>query len=154
MNRYEQLLSSSDENIVIIEKNFRSKAKGLCKGNKIGISKDIKSINEKACVLSEELGHHYTSAGNIIDLQDTMNRKQECRARLWAYDKMIGLVGIINAFNANCRNRHEIAEFLDVTEEFLNDALECYKKKYGICKIVDNYVIYFIPSLSVAKIFE
>lgn len=39
MNTYEQLLSSSDENITVIEKNFKSKAKGLCKGNKIGISK-------------------------------------------------------------------------------------------------------------------
>lgn len=36
-----------------------------------------------ACILAEEFGHHYTSFGDIIDLSDPSNRKQEHRARLW-----------------------------------------------------------------------
>lgn len=153
MNKYEQLLSSSDESIIIIEKQFKSKAKGLCKGNKIGISKDIDTSIEKACVLAEELGHHYTSVGNIIDLSSVQNRKQERQARLWAYNKQIGLSGIIRAFNHGCKNSHEIAEYLEVTEEFLCEAIECYKNKYGICATVDNYIIYFIPNLTVGEKF-
>lgn len=153
MNKYEQLLSSSDESIIIIEKQFKSKAKGLCKGNKIGISKDIDTSIEKACVLAEELGHHYTSVGNIIDLSSVQNRKQERQARLWAYNKQIGLSGIIRAFNRGCKNSHEIAEYLEVTEEFLCEAIECYKNKYGICATVDNYIIYFIPNLTVGEKF-
>lgn len=153
MNKYEQLLSSSDKSIIIIEKQFKSKAKGLCKGNKIGISKDIDTSIEKACVLAEELGHHYTSVGNIIDLSSVQNRKQERQARLWAYNKQIGLSGIIRAFNRGCKNSHEIAEYLEVTEEFLCEAIECYKNKYGICATIDNYIIYFIPNLTVGEKF-
>ena len=30
---------------------------------------------EKACVLAEELGHHYTTIGDIIDQKESENRK-------------------------------------------------------------------------------
>lgn len=153
MNVYEQLLSSSDENIIVIEKQFKSKAKGLCKGNKIGISADIDNSIEKACILAEELGHHYTTVGNIVDMTDAQNRKQERQARLWAYNKQIGLAGIIRSFEAGCQDMHEIAEYLEVTEEFLHEAIECYRNKYGIYTTLDNYIIYFIPNLTVAELF-
>ncbi len=151
MNVYEQLLSSSDENIIVIEKQFKSKAKGLCKGNKIGISADIDTSTEKACVLAEELGHHYTTVGNIVDMTDAQNRKQERQARLWAYNKQIGLAGIIRAFGAGCQDMHEIAEYLEVTEEFLHEAIECYRNKYGVFTTLDNYIIYFIPNLTIGE---
>lgn len=153
MNNYEQLLDEYDD-IYIVEKRFKSKAKGLCKGSKIGISKDIETSTEKACVLSEELGHYHTTVGNIINLSDAQNRKQERQARLWAYNNRIGLYGLINAYENGCRDRYEIAEFLNVTEEFLNDAIKCYREKYGVYTTVDNYTVYFIPNLVVGKKFE
>lgn len=150
MNAYEQLLSSSGENIIVVEKNFKSQAKGLCKGNKIGISKAISTSTEKACILAEELGHHYTTVGNILDQSSVSNRKQELRARMWAYNKLIGLIGIIKSYEHGCQSYHEMAEYLDVTEEFLRDALKRYHQKYGVCTTVDNYIIYFEP-LGVVK---
>lgn len=154
MNTYEQLLSSSDENITVIEKNFKSKAKGLCKGNKIGISKKIPTFSEKACVLAEELGHHYTTVGNILDQSSVSNRKQELRARMWAYNKIIGLMGLIRCYEYGCQTLCEMAEYLEVTEEFLSEALERYRQKYGEFVSVDNYIIYFIPCLAIMKIEE
>lgn len=151
MNAYEQLLSSSGENIIVVEKNFKSQAKGLCKGNKIGISKAISTSTEKACILAEELGHYYTTVGNILDQSSVSNRKQELRARMWAYNKLIGLMGIIKSYEHGCQSYHEMAEYLDVTEEFLRDALEKYRQKYGVCTTVDNYIIYFEPGLGVVK---
>lgn len=151
MNAYEQLLSSSGENIIVVEKNFKSQAKGLCKGNKIGISKAISTSTEKACILAEELGHHYTTVGNILGQSSVSNRKQELRARMWAYNKLIGLIGIIKSYEHGCQSYHEMAEYLDVTEEFLKDALERYRQKYGMYTIVDNYIIYFEPGLGVVK---
>lgn len=150
MNAYEQLLSSSGENIIVVEKNFKSQAKGLCKGNKIGISKAISTSTEKACILAEELGHHYTTVGNILGQSSVSNRKQELRARMWAYNKLIGLMGIIKSYEHGCQSYHEMAEYLDVTEEFLRDALKRYHQKYGVCTTVDNYIIYFEP-LGVVK---
>lgn len=52
----------------------------------------------KKCVLAEELGHYHTTVGDILDLSTASNQKQEYRARLWTYDKMIGLSGIISAY--------------------------------------------------------
>lgn len=93
----------------------------------------------------EELGHHYTSTGNILDMSVVQNRKQERQARIWAYNKQIGLRGLINAYEHGCRNRYEIADYLEVTEEFLEESIKCYREKYGVCTTVDNYVIYFEP---------
>ena len=47
-----------------------------------------------------------------------------------------------------------MAEHLDVTEQFLQNAIDCYRSKYGICVQVDNYVIGFEPSLYVMELFE
>ena len=153
MNNYEQLLNEYDD-VHIVEKRFKSKAKGLCKGKKIGISVDIETSTEKACVLSEELGHYYTTVGNIINLSDAQNRKQERQARLWAYNNQIGLYGLIRAYENGCKSRYEVAEFLNVTEEFLGEAINTYRDKYGVYATVDNYVVYFIPQLVVSKRFE
>lgn len=109
---------------------------------------------EKACVLAEELGHHYTSSGNILDQSSVQNRKQEQVARTWAYNKLIGLVGIVDAYKTGCRSRSEMADHLNVTEEFLSEALERYRNKYGTYTAVDNYIIYFEPSLGVLEIQE
>lgn len=151
MNAFEQLLSSSDKSIIVIEKKFKSEAKGLCKGNKIGINNAIDTSAEKSCILAEELGHYYTTVGDIIDQSNTTNRKQELRARLWAYNRQIGLRGIIKTFEHGCGNMHEMAEYLDVTEDFLQEAIVAYRNKYGICTEFDNYIIFFEPHLAVLK---
>lgn len=78
-----------------------------------------------------------------------MNRKQEYRARLYGYNLKIGLLGIIDAYKNGCRNIHDIADYLDVTEEYLAEAIACYRSKYGEFVKIDNYAIYFIPSLAV-----
>jgi len=126
--------------------------KGLYINGNIAVNTSVKTSSDTGCVLAEELGHHYTSVGNIIDMKDAYNRKQERQARLWSYNKLIGLRGIINAFEAGCQNRHEMAEYLEVTEEFLQDCIDSYRNKYGVGYAVDNYYIMFIPNLAVGKI--
>lgn len=148
---YEDLLHEADnEHLTVKEKPLQG-SDGRISRNRIAIRRNISTTTEKTCVLAEELGHHYTSTGNIIDLTDPNSRKQECRARLWGYNRLIGLVGIIKAFEHGCRSRYEMAEFLGVTEEFLDDALKAYQSKYGVCTTVDNYTIYFTPSLAVVR---
>lgn len=152
MNKYETLLNEANvEGLIVKEKSLKYN-NGRIKGNRIAIRKDIETTVKKACVLAEELGHHYTTVGSIIDLENPENRKQERQARLWAYNKQIGLRGLIRAYEYGCRSRHEIAEYLEVTEEFLQDAIDCYREKYGVCTAVDDYYIMFIPNLAVGKI--
>lgn len=153
---YETLLNeATSNNIHVIEKaSFKSDAKGLINDNVIGLSQTIHNDTERACILAEELGHYYTSSGNILDIKNIANAKQEHIARLWAYNKMIGLMGIVNAHKARCQNRHEVAEYLGVTEQFLMEALECYRSKYGAYAFIDNYIIGFEPNLYVVEKFE
>lgn len=152
INTYEALLDeASDIGLTVKEKPLKYN-NGRIKGSRIAIRQDITTTTEKSCVLAEELGHHYTSVGNILDMTSAANRKQERQARLWAYNKQIGLIGLVRAFEHGCQNRFEIAEYLEVTEEFLEECIECYRNKYGICKQVDNYVVYFIPQLSMMKL--
>lgn len=152
INTYEALLDeASDIGLTVKEKPLKYN-NGRIKGSRIAIRQDITTTTEKSCVLAEELGHHYTSVGNILDMTSAANRKQERQARFWAYNKQIGLFGLVRAFEHGCQNRFEIAEYLEVTEEFLEECIECYRNKYGICKRLDNYVVYFIPQLSIMKL--
>lgn len=148
---YEEMqILHDDLNIVEMDLSEVSGLKGLYVNGRIAINAKM-SDTEKACVLAEELGHHYTTYGNILDQSNTSNRKQELRARAWAYNKQIGLLGLIRAYEHGCRNRFEIAEYLEVTEEVLEECLVFYRNKYGVCANVDNYVVYFIPNLVIMK---
>lgn len=148
---YEEMqILHDDLNIVEMDLSEVSGLKGLYVNGRIAINVKMSDI-EKACVLAEELGHHYTTYGNILDQSNTSNRKQELRARAWAYNKQIGLLGLIRAYEHGCRNRFEIAEYLEVTEEVLEECLVFYRNKYGMCQSIDNYVVYFIPHLVIMK---
>lgn len=155
MNGYEILLDNAQNDNITVTEHFDLSGthfKGLYCDGTIAIDNRLSGQTEKACVLAEELGHHYTSSGNILDQSSVENRKQEQIARTWAYNKLIGLVGIVDSYKAGCRNRSEMADHLDVTEEFLSEALERYRNKYGTYTTVDNYIIYFDPSLAVLEI--
>ncbi len=147
---YDELLATANEKGIIVKEKSLSGNDGRIMGNRIAIRKDM-TTTEKACVLAEELGHHETTVGNIIDMSVSWNRKQERQARLNGYNRMIGLMGIIRAYEKGCQNQHEIAEFLNVTEEYLLECIECYRDKYGTMKSIDNYTVYFIPYLAVMK---
>ena len=136
--------------LVVKEKSLQS-GDGRIFNNKIAIRQDIPTETEKSCVLAEELGHHHTSVGNILNMEDLSNRKHERQARLWGYNKLIGLTGIVNAFESGCQSAYEAAEFLEVTVEYLQECIDCYRDKYGICTEIDNYIIYFIPNLAVME---
>lgn len=150
---YEQLLTTADQNGLLVKEKKLAKHDGLLKGKRIAIRKDIETQAEKSCVLAEELGHHYTSSGDILDQDNIMKQKQEYRARLYGYNLKIGLTGLIRAYEAGCRNLYEMAEFLDATEEYLRESIRCYRSKYGVCVAIDNYVIYFEPFAVMRMIF-
>jgi hypothetical protein len=151
---YEKLLREADnEGIEIYENNYIGKLKGLYVDNTITINTNVTSSVEKKCILIEELGHHHTSCGDIIDQSKLENRKQERRARAWGYEKLVGITKLIDAFKYGVKNRYELSKYLDVTEEYIEEVLNHYKQKYGLFYQIDNYVVYFEP-LAVMEIWE
>lgn len=94
--------------------------KGLYKNNCIAIDCYL-TEREKKCTLGEELGHHYTSCGNIIDLRYAVSKKQERKAREWGAKKLIDYDDFIRACNMY-DNIYQIADELEVTY----DVVEAY----------------------------
>lgn len=148
---YEELLNTADNAKINVSEYPLCASDGRIKGKHIVIRKTLDTNTEKSCVLAEELGHYYTTCGNILDQSVIANRKQEYRARLYGYNIKIGLMGIVKAYLSGCHDIYEMAEYLDVTEEYLQEAIRCYKSKYGLFASVDNFIIYFEPCLAVAQ---
>lgn len=148
------LIEAEDKGIKVKEKKLDYNLKGLYKNNKIIIDSNLLTDIEKKCILCEEIGHHETSFGNIIDDTDIMSQKQEVRARRWGIEHTVDLIKIINAFEYGCSSRFEMASYLGVTEDYLDAAIENYRKRYGLFFEVDKYVIYFEPYLKIIKKFN
>ena len=153
MITYEDILIEAENHgLVTREKPLRAH-KGRIKGSRIAINNRL-TERDKKCVLAEELGHHYTASGDILDQSSTLNRKQELHGRVYAYNKLIGLMGIVDAYKNHCMSLSESAEYLEVTEDFLQDALSYYKSKYGKCTTIDNYIVFFEPCIAVLEIYN
>ena len=101
------------------------------------------------CALAEELGHHFTTAGDcLIDTGGdpaSVGRAEE-RAKRWAANALVPLPDIADAFQSGCRTRSEVAESLDVTEAFLMECIGVYRRRYGKWVILpDGFAICFDP---------
>lgn len=142
---YEKLLIDANLLDIQVKELDLKTADGLCYGNRIAINKNLKTDREKYCVLAEELGHYHKTVGNILDITKINNAKQENIARRWAYNELIQISSIVDAYKHGLRNIYEIADFLNVTEEFLKEALENYAYQYGLYYIYENYIIKFNP---------
>lgn len=147
MDKAEELRQqAADCGADVIDWDFGSdRIKGMYCNGVIAISKNLKDSTEQACVLAEEIGHHLTASGNILDQHQVENRKQELKGRAWAYDRLIGLDGIVRAHDAGCQSRYEAAEYLCVSEGTLQDAIDYYHEKYGLYVKVGRHTIYFEP---------
>ena len=128
MSKYEDLIGEYEDMLDIEEHSMCHE--GLYGDDTIWINKELPE-QRKACILAEELGHYETSVGNILDLNDLNNAKQERAARLWAYNKLIPLEHIKEACRNGCTDIYEIAEYLDIDEAFLRESIICYESKYG-----------------------
>lgn len=152
LNSYEIGLDECyNDNVTVVEKRFKSKAKGLWKNNVIGISKDIDTIAERNCILAEEHGHFKTTVGNILDLNNINNLKQENKARAVAIEKLCSLKKIVEAVKKGAINRYEVAHYLDITDQFFDDAIEYHKRKQGLCCECDGFLIYFEPCFGILR---
>ena len=137
----------NDNGIEIIPSDFGSKRiRAVYCDDVIGLSPLVETDREKKCLLAEEFAHHQLNHGNILK-----DPHQETIARRSAHDRLIGLDGLIRAYEAGCNSFNEVADYLDVTEEFLNEAIKEYASRYGTHAIKGNYIIAFIPNLQIYK---
>lgn len=152
MNRYEKMLVKAEESgIKSYELPFKEDCG--CYIDNVAYINRTSTNAAKHGILGEELGHHFTSDGNILNQNDTNNIKQERKARAWGYEHTVPLTLLVEAIDYPCLNRTELAEYLEVTEEYLLEALNYYKEKYGLYVTIGKYTIWFEP-LRILKMFE
>ena len=127
MTKYEQLMAKHDD-LYIEERPMKND--GLYADGCVWINSNMPE-SRKYCTLAEEIGHYETSVGDILDLADTNNRRQENIARKWAYEEILPRENILFALQDGHTEIWDMAEYLDVDEEFLKGAL----KHYGLLDI-------------------
>lgn len=142
-----ELLSIIDDlQIKLVEKDMTSiNLKGLYLDNIIVLEKNLESDAERASIIAEEIGHYITAANNILDQSSLHNQKEEEKAHRWAAQCIITPIKLIQAFEAGVSSRYELAEFLGVTEEFIENSIPLLKKLNGDSITIDEYIIHFDP---------
>lgn len=150
-----ELLSIIDDlQIKLVEKDMTSiNLKGLYLDNIIVIEKKLENDAERASIIAEEIGHHFTATDNILDQSSLHNQKEEEKAHRWAAQYAITPVKLIKAFEAGISSRYELAEFLGVTEVFIENSLPLLQKLYGNLITINEYTINLDP-LWIYKSFE
>lgn len=82
LNTYEQLLQDADDAHVTVHEAIdlngdtvsSKRLDGLYIDNHIALDSQLKTTAEKTAILAEEIGHHFTSVGDITDLKDADSR--------------------------------------------------------------------------------
>jgi len=147
---YEELAIEFEEEVMIFER--KQVNNGYYCDGVIAIKDSITEV-EKNCTLAEELGHYFTTHGNILDQTMIINVKKEIIARRWAFRKLLPLEIFVEAFEKRRLNKYDMIEDLNVTEEFLESCINYYKQKYGAGTKINNYTIIFEPYLQIIKWF-
>ena len=88
-------------------------------------------IDEK-CVLAEELGHYYMDATYPASSNDKiLIDKQEYRAKKWSYYVLIPFEKLKLAIKNGINTLYSLANYFDVTEEYMQNCINFYYSKYG-----------------------
>ncbi|RIN43310.1 ImmA/IrrE family metallo-endopeptidase [Staphylococcus succinus] len=144
MGNYEQLLIAND-NIKIKETNVLPEELGGVNVDKIILLNSKNKHVNKIEILAEELAHYKITYGDIRDQTNMLNRKFELKARRLGCELAVSLDDIIEAFHHGVHNLYGIAEFLEVSENYVLKVIEHYKMKYGLSIYHNGYVIKFEP---------
>ncbi len=147
MYLHEELLDKGlKEGLFIKEIRLKSNSKALCKGRKIAINTNILNTSiQKRCFLSEEMWHNKVTVGNITDIRDIRNLKQERFARKCSFNELVPIYKIASAISNYCISLEEIYDYLGVTSEYFHEAIKYYIQKYGSHYTCKDYTLFFEP---------
>ncbi len=142
MNRIYEL--AEIENIEIIEKKMTGNNRGFYADNVMMLDSRMSRKSKKGKAF-EELGHHFTSAGDIIDLKNKNNAKQEYKARAWGYEHHVSISDLVQCLLKAGDDIDYFLELLDVEPEDFLCVIKHYISKYGNYYKYDSYILVFNP---------
>lgn len=134
------LFLAHSENIIVEKFNLEPPLKGIyiCQSERppiIGISNSIENLSEERSIMAEELGHHFTSAGDCLPKQffNYAHRltidKAEYKALKWAANYLIPDKDLLKALRDGIYRPGEIAEFFCVNLQIATLRIDLFKKQ-------------------------
>lgn len=92
----------------------------------VALDCDISGAEERVC-LAHELGHCETMSFYNIYSPCDVRGKHEYRANRWAIKKLIPISQFRNALKNGYTDIHSLAEYFNVTTDFMQKAVDYYK---------------------------
>lgn len=128
MDSIEKLISEYEGELNFAFVDYMPKGlTGLIIDNVIYID-DKLSNNHKKAVLAEEIGHHKTAVGDIVDYNDHHKMKVERLGRKWSYKKLVPKKDLLKFIhNKEQVFDYEIAENFEVPDEIVKEVVEMYR---------------------------
>lgn len=86
---------------------------------------------EEKCTLAEELGHYYMDSFYSLYADQNFIDKQEYRAKKWSYFTLVPYEKLKSALKNGINDIYQLADYFEVTIEYMRNAIEFYQAKYG-----------------------
>ena len=131
MNRLEQMMDDYSDLTFNFKNDMHDKHGAFLFGTDIYINSK-QPYEQKTGYLAEEIGHQETSVGDISTLDTIEKCQQERRARQWGYRYLVSLDDLIVCQKFGLTEYWEIAEFLEITTDYLWKSINYYKESKGI----------------------
>ena len=157
MTKFEQLLDLAEKENIIVKfvdeiPEYRSEALYVARhGIRMILLANFLKDNmiHMTEVLAEELGHHFTSAGNNINPTNYFDKltiaKCENKALRWACNFLVPIEELMVALRKNLPSIHELADELSVSNDILLQSfyyLHITDNRYLILSNYPNVYIY------------
>ncbi len=133
-----------DSGLSLFEMPLAGDIEGVLIDNNIVIDSASPAL-KKNRVLRHELEHYYTCPYNLLKAPKALQDKMEHIAHRRTVAKLVPINSLIAAHENGLRCPWEIAESLEVDEEFLLFALDTYHSVYGYNFKYRGYLINFKP---------
>lgn len=132
MNKLNELYTlAQNENIDVYCFDLpRTHSMSVCSNGKSYVALDpfaLESTTDEIYLLAHELGHCLTGSFYNRFSEIDIRSKHEVRADKWAIKKLIPKDELIDAFEHGVTEPWDLAEYFNVSEDFITKAVEYYK---------------------------
>lgn len=121
------------ENINLIDTYLEDASGAYVNYEKLNIILYDRSKIDSSCkrkeILAEELGHYYYDATYKFNSTFELIGRQEYKAKKWAYCILIPYEKLKLAFKNGITDLYSLADYFDVTAEYMYNAINFYKRK-------------------------
>lgn len=124
--------------IPIVDFEFPSAIRSAYHNGVIGINKEIGNDAERRCIIVREIGRHLLRKNENISLTD---EQESILAMHWAVSVLLPLKAFVECNQLGKISEDELAEYLNITPQFVKSGIEVYKSVLGNRILYQNYII-------------